>query len=359
MNKPWTAWSNPIWTSPSRNPILSPFRFGDETDNSKRVHDMDQSTADVTRLQQLATGLRESVQKVVVGKADVIDLAIIALICKGHVLVEDVPGIGKTTMSKALAQSLGCTFNRIQFTPDLMPTDVIGVNFYNQKSGDFQFRQGPIFSQVLLADEINRATPRTQSALLEAMQERQVTVDGVTRPIREPFLVLATQNPVELEGTFPLPEAQLDRFMVRVKLGYPTPEEESDILLRFERDTMLPDLDPVTAEDELREMQTAVTAIRVDDIVRGYIVQIVQTTRKNDGLSLGASPRAALSLYKTSQAHAALGGRDFVTPDDVKAMAETVLAHRLILTSNARLRGRLPEQIVAEVVNSIPVPIER
>jgi MoxR-like ATPase len=262
-------------------------------------------------------------------------------------------------MSKALAQSLGCTFNRIQFTPDLMPTDVIGVNFYNQKSGDFQFRQGPIFSQVLLADEINRATPRTQSALLEAMQERQVTVDGVTRPIREPFLVLATQNPVELEGTFPLPEAQLDRFMVRVKLGYPTPEEESDILLRFERDTMLPDLDPVTAEDELREMQEAVTGIRVDDIVRDYIVQIVQTTRENEGLALGASPRAALSLYKTSQARAALDGRDFVTPDDVKAMAETVLAHRLILTSNARLRGRLPEQIVAEVVSSIPVPIER
>ena len=340
-------------------PYTVPIPVRDETDNSKRVHDMDQSTADATRLQQLATGLRESVQRVVVGKSDVIDLAIIALICKGHVLVEDVPGIGKTTMSKALAQSLGCTFNRIQFTPDLMPTDVIGVNFYNQKSGDFQFRQGPIFSQVLLADEINRATPRTQSALLEAMQERQVTVDGVTRPIREPFLVLATQNPVELEGTFPLPEAQLDRFMVRVKLGYPTPEEESDILLRFERDTMLPDLNPVTAEDELREMQTAVTAIRVDDIVRSYIVQIVQTTRKNDGLSLGASPRAALSLYKTSQAHAALDGRDFVTPDDVKAMAETVLAHRLILTSNARLRGRLPEQIVAEVVNSIPVPIER
>ena len=202
-------------------PYTVPIPVRGRTDNSKRVHDMDQSTADVTRLQQLATGLRESVQKVVVGKSDVIDLAIIALICKGHVLVEDVPGIGKTTMSKALAQSLGCTFNRIQFTPDLMPTDVIGVNFYNQKSGDFQFRQGPIFSQVLLADEINRATPRTQSALLEAMQERQVTVDGVTRPIREPFLVLATQNPVELEGTFPLPEAQLDRFMVRVKLGLP------------------------------------------------------------------------------------------------------------------------------------------
>ena len=256
---------------------------------------MVQSIADATRLQQLATGLRESVQKVVVGKSDVIDLAIIALICKGHVLVEDVPGIGKTTMSKALAQSLGCTFNRIQFTPDLMPTDVIGVNFYNQKSGDFQFRSGPIFSQVLLADEINRATPRTQSALLEAMQERQVTVDGVTRPIREPFLVLATQNPVELEGTFPLPEAQLDRFMVRVKLGYPTPEEESDILLRFERDTMLPDLDPVTAEDELREMQEAVTGIRVDDIVRGYIVQIVQTTRENEGLAW-APVRAQPSL---------------------------------------------------------------
>ena len=320
---------------------------------------MAQGNNGAARIQEMASGLRESIQKVVVGKSEVIDLAIIALICKGHVLVEDVPGTGKTTMSKALAQSLGCTFNRIQFTPDLMPTDVLGVNFYNQKSGDFEFRSGPIFSQVLLADEINRATPRTQSALLEAMQERQTTVDGVTRRLREPFLVMATQNPVELEGTFPLPEAQLDRFIVRIKLGYPSAEEESDILLRFERDTILPDLDAVTSEGELVEMQESVTRVRVDDVVRDYIVAVAQSTRTNDSLALGGSPRATLGLYKTSQARAALDGRDFVTPDDVKAMAEPVLAHRLILTSGARLRGILPEQVISGILNTLPVPIER
>ncbi len=314
---------------------------------------------DANGVQNMADKIRHSVQRVIVGKDDVIDLAIIALLCKGHVLVEDVPGIGKTTMAKALAQSLGCTFNRIQFTPDLMPTDVLGVNFYNQKSGDFEFRAGPIFSQILLADEINRATPRTQSALLEAMGERQATIDGVTRAISEPFMVLATQNPIEMEGTFPLPEAQLDRFMLRIKLGYPSPDEESDILLRFQKDTILPALDPVTTESELRPLQDAVTTVRVDDTIRMYVVAITQATREHDGLSLGASPRAALSLYKTAQAKAALDARDFVTPDDVKGMAETVLAHRMILTSNSRLRGRTTEMIVEEVLDSVPVPIER
>ena len=314
---------------------------------------------DANGVQNMADKIRHSVQRVIVGKDDVIDLAIIALLCKGHVLVEDVPGIGKTTMAKALAQSLGCTFNRIQFTPDLMPTDVLGVNFYNQKSGDFEFRAGPIFSQILLADEINRATPRTQSALLEAMGERQATIDGVTRAISEPFMVLATQNPIEMEGTFPLPEAQLDRFMLRIKLGYPSPDEESDILLRFQKDTILPPLDPVTTESELRPLQDAVTTVRVDDTIRMYVVEITQATREHDGLSLGASPRAALSLYKTAQAKAALDARDFVTPDDVKEMAETVLAHRMILTSNSRLRGRTTEMIVEEVLDSVPVPIER
>ena len=314
---------------------------------------------DASSVQAMAAKLRENVQRVIVGKGDVIDLTIIALLCKGHVLVEDVPGIGKTTMSKTLAQSLGCTFNRIQFTPDLMPTDVLGVNFYNQKSGDFEFRAGPIFSQILLADEINRATPRTQSALLEAMGERQATIDGVTRLIPEPFMVLATQNPIEMEGTFPLPEAQLDRFMLRVKLGYPSREEESDILLRFQKDTILPALDPVISEEELRRNQEAVTTVRVDDTIRMYVVEITQATRQHDGLSLGASPRAALSLYKTAQAKAALDGRDFVTPDDVKSMAETVLAHRMILTSNSRLRGRTTGAIVEDVLNSVPVPIER
>ena len=314
---------------------------------------------DANGVQNMADKIRHSVQRVIVGKDDVIDLAIIALLCKGHVLVEDVPGIGKTTMAKALAQSLGCTFNRIQFTPDLMPTDVLGVNFYNQKSGDFEFRAGPIFSQILLADEINRATPRTQSALLEAMGERQATIDGVTRAISEPFMVLATQNPIEMEGTFPLPEAQLDRFMLRIKLGYPSPDEESDILLRFQKDTILPALDPVTTESELRPLQDAVTTVRVDDTIRMYVVAITQATREHAGLSVGASPRAALSLYNTAQAKAALDARDFVTPDDVKEMAETVLAHRMILTSNSRLRGRTTEMIVEEVLDSVPVPIER
>jgi MoxR-like ATPase len=294
-----------------------------------------------------------------VGKDGVIDSAIIALLCRGHILVEDVPGIGKTTLSKVLAQSLGCSFKRIQFTPDLMPTDVLGVNFFNQKKGDFEFRPGPIFAQVVLADEINRATPRTQSALLEAMQERQSTIDGVSSALPEPFIVIATQNPIEMEGTFPLPEAQLDRFMVNVEIGYPSPEEESDILLRFEEDTVPPAVDAVTSADELKEIQRLVPRVRVDDTVRGYVVSVTRKTREHDSLSLGASPRAGLALYKASQAAAAMDGRDFVTPDDVKAVAVRVLSHRLVLTSNARLRGRTTTQIVEQVLSSTPVPIER
>lgn len=320
---------------------------------------MAEQPAEVDRVQEMAARLRENVQRVIVGKDDVIDLATIALLCRGHILVEDVPGIGKTTLSKALAQSLGCSFRRIQFTPDLMPSDVLGVNFFNQKTGDFEFRAGPVFSQVLLADEINRATPRTQSALLEAMQEQQATVDGVTRALPEPFLVMATQNPVELEGTFPLPEAQLDRFMVRIRLGYPTADEESDILLRFERDHTALHLDPVTDAGELDEMQKAVSKVQMDEMVRMYIVGIIRATREQSGLSLGASPRAGLGLYKTAQARAAIDGRDFVTPDDVKALAAPVLAHRMILTSNSRVRGRTTEEIVQEVLSSVPVPIER
>ena len=318
-----------------------------------------QDSTSAAQIQELVSRLRENVQRIIVGKDEAINLALIALLCRGHILVEDVPGIGKTTLSKALAQSLGCTFKRIQFTPDLMPSDVVGVNFFNQKTSDFEFRPGPIFAQVVLADEINRATPRTQSALLEAMQERQSTVDGVTMPLPEPFLVIATQNPIEMEGTFPLPEAQLDRFMVRIKLGYPTPEEESDILLRFERDTMLPDLEAVTNSEELGRMQELVTTVRVDDTLRSYIVSITQATREHSGLTLGASPRAGLALYKTCQANAAIDGRDFVSPDDVKEMAPSVLSHRMIITSNSRLRGRTAEQIVDEVLSSVAVPIER
>ncbi|MCY4579291.1 MAG: MoxR family ATPase [Chloroflexi bacterium] len=307
----------------------------------------------------MAARIRENVQKVIVGKDEAINLAIIAMLCRGHILVEDAPGIGKTTLAKALAQSLKCTFKRIQFTPDLMPTDVLGVNFYNQRTGDFQFRDGPIFSQMLLADEINRATPRTQSSLLEAMQERQATVDGETRPLPEPFLVMATQNPVEMEGTFPLPEAQLDRFLLRIRLGYPTPEEESDILLRFDRVSEPPEIDAVADAAELGEMQSLVSSVLVDDSIRLYIVDILQASRGNQALTLGASPRAGLALYKASQARAAIDGRDFVTPDDVKALAQSVLAHRLIVSSNARLRGRTAAQIVRELIAGIPVPIER
>lgn len=313
--------------------------------------------AEVDTIRDLASRVRRGVQQAIVGKDDVIDLAIVALLCRGHILVEDVPGIGKTTLAKALAQSLGCVFGRVQFTPDLMPIDVLGVNFYNQKSGDFEFRPGPIFSQVLLADEINRATPRTQSALLEAMQERQTTVDGVTMPLPDPFLVMATQNPIEMEGTFPLPEAQLDRFMVRIRLGYPSEDEESEILQRFERDGLL-SLDPVTDAGELVGVQEMVTRVRVEESVRRYAVQIVHATREHRTLMLGASPRAALALYKTAQARAAIDGRDFVTPDDVKALASPVLAHRMILTSNARVRGHTADQALAEVLSSVAVPVE-
>ena len=317
------------------------------------------SEGDSQKLRDMATRVRENIQRVIVGKDEAINLALVALLCRGHILVEDVPGIGKTTLAKALAQSLGCTFKRIQCTPDLMPSDVVGVNFFNQKASEFEFRPGPVFSQIVLADEINRATPRTQSALLEAMQEQQTTVDGDTMPLPEPFLVLATQNPVEMEGTFPLPEAQLDRFMVRVLLGYPTADEEAEIFLRFEHDAILPDLGEVTGSDELLAMQKVPPYVRVDESVRKYIVGIVAATRDHSGISLGASPRAGLALYKTSQAWAAIEGRDFVTPDDVKRLAPSVLPHRMILSSTARLRGNATEEMVAEILSTVPVPIER
>ncbi len=312
----------------------------------------------VTEIQDVVVRLRENVQQAIVGKDEAIRLAMIALLCRGHILVEDVPGIGKTTMAKALAASLGTTFRRIQFTPDLMPSDVLGVSFFNQKTGDFEFRPGPVFGQVVLGDEINRATPRTQAALLEAMQERQVTIDGATMPLPNPFIVIATQNPIEMEGTFPLPEAQLDRFMVRIKLGYPSPEEEADIYQRFDRDVEGPSLDAVVELEVLHRMQDVPSTVLVDEAVRGYIVSIIQASRGHAGLSLGASPRAGLALYRTSQALAAIEGRDFVTPDDVKALALPVLTHRMILSSSARLKGQTAEHIVSEILSDIPVPVE-
>ncbi len=301
---------------------------------------------------------RENIQQVIVGKDEQINLALVAVLCEGHILIEDVPGIGKTTLAKSIAASLGCTFRRIQFTPDLLPSDVTGINYFNQKSQEWEFRSGPVFSQILLADEINRATPRTQSALLEAMQERQVTVDGDTKPLPRPFLVLATQNPIELEGTFPLPEAQVDRFLVKLPIGYPTQDEENSILLRFERADPLEQLAPVVETDELRAMQKQVREIRVEASVRAYAIAITRATRVHSEVSLGASPRGTLALYHAAQAWAAIHGRAFVVPDDIKKLAPYVLTHRILIQPQVRLRGRKPEDIVAEIVDTVPVPVE-
>jgi len=309
-------------------------------------------------IKDAAEQVKANIEKVIVGKGESIELALVALLCEGHILIEDVPGIGKTTLAKAIARSLGCTFRRIQFTPDLLPSDITGISFFNQKTQEFEFHPGPILTQILLADEINRATPRTQSALLEAMQERQITVDGETMPLPRPFLVLATQNPIELEGTFPLPEAQIDRFLLKVKLGYPSEDDENAILLRFEQDDPLATLAPVMESQSLLALQDEVRLIHVDEAVRQYIVQVARATRQNAALELGASPRATLALYKTAQALAAIRGRAFVIPDDVKYLAPAVLAHRLLISPQARLRGRNREQIVQEVVATVPVPVE-
>ena len=309
-------------------------------------------------IQQTARRLRENIQHVIVGKDEVIDLTLAAVLCEGHILLEDVPGIGKTTLARALSVSLGCSFKRIQFTPDLLPSDVTGIDWFNQKSQTFEFRPGPVMSQVVLADEINRATPRTQSALLEAMQERQVTVDGVTRPLPRPFLVLATQNPVELEGTFPLPEAQLDRFLIQVRIGYPSRAEEAEILLRFGAGDPLESLQPVVTPQEIRELQDLRRKVRVEDSLRRYAVEVARATRAHPEIDLGASPRATLSLYQTAQAWAAIQGRDYVLPDDIKQMAPHVLTHRLIIAPQAQLRGRQPAELVADIVAEVPVPVE-
>lgn len=307
----------------------------------------------------VARRLRENVQKVIVGKDEVIDLALVAVLCEGHILLEDVPGIGKTTLARALATSLGCSFRRIQFTPDLLPSDVTGLNWFNQKEQEFQFRPGPVMSQVILADEINRATPRTQSALLEAMQERQVTVDGVTHLLPRPFLVLATQNPIELEGTFPLPEAQVDRFLLRIVIGYPSETEERDILDRFRISDPLPDLSSVTTPEEIIALQNQRRQVRVETSLRDYIVNVARSTREHPEIDLGASPRATLALYQASQAWAAIRGRDYILPDDIKKMAPSVLTHRLMIDPQAQLRGRLPNELIADIVETVPVPVER
>jgi len=300
--------------------------------------------------------LIESLEKVIVGKRQSMELVTIGLLCQGHILIEDVPGVGKTMLARSLARSLDCVFNRIQFTPDMLPSDVTGVSIYNQQSGQFEFRPGPIVGQIILADEINRATPKTQAALLEAMEERQVTVDGVTHPMPDPFMVLATQNPIEYEGTFPLPEAQLDRFLLRLRLGYPNISDEIRIMDDQQLRHPIESLKPVAAAEEVLQAADAVKHVYVSPAVKRYIVELSTRTRQSQDVYLGASPRGSLSLARAGQARAALQGRDHVLPDDIKALAVSVLAHRIIVSPAARLRDLSSDRIVQEIVLSTPVP---
>jgi MoxR-like ATPase len=313
---------------------------------------------DVTSVRALADRAGDNIERVIVGKRDVIDLLLVAVLCEGHVLIEDVPGIGKTMLARSLARTLDCSFRRMQFTPDLLPSDVTGVSFFNQRLQEFEFRPGPIFSQVVLADEINRATPRTQSALLECMEERQVTVEGETRPLPRPFLVLATQNPIELEGTFPLPEAQLDRFFFRLAIGYPSEPHEKDIVRRFRAGSPLDELPAVVSLAELLAGQRLAREVHVAEVIEDYIVRLVRASRLNASIELGGSPRATLALYRAAQALAAIRGRGYVLPDDVKRLAPAVLTHRLITTAQSRLRGRGAADVLNEVTASVPVPVE-
>lgn len=310
----------------------------------------------MSEVQNFSERVIANIEKVIVGKRSTIELSVIGLLCQGHLLIEDVPGVGKTMLARALARSLGCSFSRIQFTPDMLPSDVTGVSIFNQVSREFEFRAGPVMAQVVLSDEINRATPKTQAALLEAMEERQVTVDGVTRPLPRPFLVLATQNPIEYEGTFPLPEAQVDRFMLRLRLGYPITEDEIRILERQQFHHPLEDLQQVVSVEELLQVQELVKEVFVSPALKRYIVDLVNQTRQHVEVYLGASPRGSLALYRTAQARAAMVGRDYVLPDDIKGLAVPTLAHRVILGPGARLRDLSQQQIVDEILLGVPVP---
>src|SRR3984893_15107061 len=310
-------------------------------------------------VQDLATAVQRvvaNVERVIVGKADSVAFTLIAVICHGHVLIEDVPGVGKTVLTKAIARSIGCTFKRIQFTPDLLPSDVTGVSIYNQKTSNFEFRPGPIMAQIVLADEINRATPKIQSALLEAMDEAQVTVDGMTYRLPDPFMVMATQNPIEYEGTFPLPEAQLDRFMMNISLGYPKPTDEMNFLDSHQHHHPLDDLAQIMTAEELVHIQLQIRNIHVDPSIREYIVAIANATRNHANIYLGSSPRGSLALFRASQALAAIRGRGYVIPDDIKLLAKTTLAHRLIVTPAARVRGITSTVILDEILQTVPVP---
>jgi MoxR-like ATPase len=310
-------------------------------------------------VQTFAHQVIDNVEKVIIGKREAIELIVVSLLCEGHVLLEDVPGSGKTMLARSIAVSLGNSFKRVQCTPDLLPNDITGVSIFNQKSGEFEFRAGPIFVNILLADEINRATPRTQSALLEAMQEQQVTVDGVTRELPRPFLVLATQNPVEYEGTFPLPEAQLDRFLMRLSLGYPSPQDERQILINLWREHPITKLGSVVDGNEMPALQKLVWDVHVDETLQEYIVRLAAATRNHADLALGISPRGSLALFKAAQALAAVRGRDHVLPDDIKYLAPVTLPHRFIVTPEAELRGRTAKAILADVLENTALDLGR
>jgi MoxR-like ATPase len=307
-------------------------------------------------IEAIANRIVENVEKVIVGKRSSVQLTVLGLLCQGHILIEDVPGVGKTVLAKSLSKSVGCKFQRIQFTPDMLPSDVTGVSVFNQKTSEFEFRPGPIHAQIVLVDEINRATPKTQSALLEAMEERQVTVDGTTYPLEAPFMVLATQNPIEYEGTFPLPEAQLDRFMLRIRLGYPSKEQEMDILDRQQFSHPIESIKQAVSVEELLAVQTAVKEIYIDNLVKEYIIEIVRRTREHPDVYLGSSSRGALALYRLSQARSAMLGRDYVLPDDVKALAGAALSHRIIVGPAARIKDIEPDAIVQDILDKVPVP---
>jgi MoxR-like ATPase len=307
-------------------------------------------------VQDFSNQLIANIEKVIVGKRETVEQAVITLLCQGHLLIEDVPGVGKTMLARSVARSIGCSFSRIQFTPDMLPSDVTGVSIYNQVNREFEFRSGPIMAQIVLSDEINRATPKTQAALLEAMEERQVTVDGITHLLPKPFMVMATQNPIEYEGTFPLPEAQLDRFLLRVTLGYPEPSDEIEILDRQQYQHPIDKIEKVVTEEQVLQAQEEVKKVFVAPEVKGYMVEVVRRTRDYPDVYLGASPRGSLTLFRTCQSRAAISGREYVLPDDVKALAEAALCHRVILGPAARLRDLDASEVIKEILNSVPVP---
>lgn len=311
------------------------------------------------RVQSMTERVMENVERVIVGKQAEVRMTTVALLCEGHLLIEDVPGVGKTMLARAIARSIGSSYRRIQFTPDMLPSDVTGVSVFNQKNQEFEFRPGPIMAQIVLADEINRATPKTQSALLEAMEERQVTVDGTTHLMQRPFLVLATQNPIEYEGTFPLPEAQVDRFMMRIRLGYPMKRQEIDVLDRQALVHPIEGLSQVLSIEELRDAQEAIKSVYVEESIKEYIVDLVTVTRDHPDVYLGASPRGSLALFRASRAWAAMHGRDFVLPDDVKRLAEATLAHRLIVSPSARIKNVSARQVIEDALSHTPVPGSR